>query len=132
MFGGGSINVGNLNWTKIKDNSFISSLSVEFCCKPFAGGIRNHLPPPMGRELLDHIVKLIQLISDFPRILNRDLRSVLRHACVSSPNSSASNVFISDIPYPLDCYRQFITPAYAIFFRISQRIYISTDFNAPW
>jgi hypothetical protein len=33
-------------------------MSHEFCCKPFAGRIRNHLPPPMGREMLDHIVEL--------------------------------------------------------------------------
>jgi hypothetical protein len=39
----------------------------EFCCKPFAGRIRNHLPPPMGRKLLDHIVEMTQSIPNFPR-----------------------------------------------------------------
>jgi hypothetical protein len=96
--------------------------SHEFCCKPFAGRIRNHLPPPMGRELLDHIVELTKSIPNFPRILNRDLRLVLQHARVSSPNASASNVFISGIPYALDSYRQFITPVSPVFFRTQQRI----------
>jgi hypothetical protein len=94
----------------------------EFCCKPFAGRIRNHLPPPMGRELLGRIVELTQSIPNFPRISNRDLRPVLQHARVSSPNAGTSNVFISGIPYALGSYRQFITPVYAFFFRRSQRI----------
>jgi hypothetical protein len=51
----------------------LRGISHEFCCKLFAGTIRNHLPPPMGRELLDHIVELTQSIPNFPRILNRDL-----------------------------------------------------------
>jgi hypothetical protein len=61
----------------------------EFCCKPFAGRIRNHLPPPMGRELLDHIVELTRSIPNFPRILNRDLRPVLRHVRASLLNAGA-------------------------------------------
>jgi hypothetical protein len=71
----------------------------------------------MGRQLLDHIVKLTQLIPNFPRILNRDLRLVLQHAPVSSPNAGASNLFISGIPYALDSCHQFIIPVYAVFFR---------------
>jgi hypothetical protein len=81
----------------------------ELCCKPFAGRIRNHLPPPMGRELLNHIVELTKSISNFPRILNHDLRPVLQHAPVSSPNVGASNVFISGIPYALNSYWQFLS-----------------------
>jgi hypothetical protein len=50
------------------------------------------------------------------------LRLVLQHARVSSLNASASNVFISGIPYALDSYWQFITPVYAVFFRTQQRI----------
>jgi hypothetical protein len=100
----------------------LRGMSHESCCKPFAGRIRNRLPPPMGRELLDHIVELTLSIPNFPRILNRDLRPVLQHARVSPPNASASNVFISGIPYALDSYRQFITPVYAVFFRTQQRI----------
>jgi hypothetical protein len=92
-------------------------MSHEFCCKPFAGRIRNALPPPIGPELLDHIVELTQSIPNFPRILNRDLRPVLQHARVSSSNAGASNVFVSGIPYALDSYRQFITPVYAVFFQ---------------
>jgi hypothetical protein len=95
----------------------LQGMSHKFCCKPFAGRIRNHLPPPIGRELLNHIVELAQSIPNFPRILNRDLRSVLQHGRVSSPNASAANVFISGIPYALYSYRQFITPVYAVFFR---------------
>jgi hypothetical protein len=98
-----------------------------FCCKSFTGRIRNHLPPPMGRELLDHVVELTQSIPNFRRILNRDLRPVLQHARVSSPNAGALNVFTSGIPYALDSYRQFITPVYAVFFRTQQRIPIP-----PW
>jgi hypothetical protein len=78
----------------------------------------------MGRELLDHIVNLTQSIPNFPRILKHDLRPVLQHACVSSPNAGASNVFISGIPYALDSYRQFITPVYEIFFPTQQQISI--------
>jgi hypothetical protein len=37
----------------------------EFCCKPFTDRIKNHLPPPMGRELLDYIVELTQSIPPF-------------------------------------------------------------------
>jgi hypothetical protein len=99
-------------------------MSHEFCCKPFAGRIRNHLLPPVCQELLIHIVELTQSIPNFPRVLNRDLRHVLQHACVSSPNAGASNVFISGIPYALDAYQQFITPVYAVFFRTQQRILI--------
>jgi hypothetical protein len=40
------------------DIVLLQRMSYEFCCKPFAGRIRNHLPPPMGRKLLDHIVEL--------------------------------------------------------------------------
>jgi hypothetical protein len=76
----------------------------------------------MSRELLRYIVESAQSISNFPRILNRDLPPVLQHACVSSPNAGASNLFISGIPYDLDSYRQFITPVYAVFFRTQQRI----------
>jgi hypothetical protein len=100
----------------------LRGMSHEFCCKPFAGRVRNHLPPPLGRELLGHIVELTQSIPNFPRILNRDLRPILQHARVSLPNAGASNVSISGIPYALDSYRQFITPVYAIFFRTQQRI----------
>jgi hypothetical protein len=76
----------------------------------------------MGRELLDHIVELTQSNSNFPWILNRDLRPVLQHARVSSSNAGASSVFISGIPYALDSCRQFVTPVYALFFRTQQRI----------
>jgi hypothetical protein len=100
----------------------LPGMSHEFCCKPFAGRIRNHLPPPIGRELLDHIVELTQSIPNFPRILNCDLRPVLRRAHVLSPNAGASNVFTSGIPSALDSSRQFITPVYAVFFREQQRI----------
>jgi hypothetical protein len=75
----------------------------------------------MGRELLDHILELTQSIPTFLWILNRDLRPVLQHARVSSPNAGASNVFMSGIPYALDSYRQFTTPGYATFFRTQQR-----------
>jgi hypothetical protein len=50
------------------------------------------------------------------------LRPVPQHTGVSSPNASASTLFISDIPYALDSYQQFITPVYAVFFRTHQRI----------
>jgi hypothetical protein len=100
----------------------LRGMSHEFCYKPFAGRIRNYLPPPMGRELFDHIVELTKSVPNFLRILNHDLRPVLQHACVSSPNAGASNVFISSIAYALDFYRQFITPVSAIFFRTHQRI----------
>jgi hypothetical protein len=51
----------------------LRGMSHEFCCKHFAGRIRNHLAPPMSRELLVHIVELNQSIPNFPQILNRDL-----------------------------------------------------------
>jgi hypothetical protein len=103
----------------------LRGMSHEFCCKPFADSIRNHLPPPMGRELLDHIVEFTRSIPNFPRILNRDLRPVLQHARVSLPNACASNMFIPGIPYALDSYWQFITPVYAIFFYTQQGIPLS-------
>jgi hypothetical protein len=76
----------------------------------------------MGRELLNHIVELTQSTSNFPRISNRDLRAVLQHARVSSPNAGVSNVFISGILYVLDSDRQFIAPVYAVFFRTQHQI----------
>jgi hypothetical protein len=76
----------------------------------------------MGRELLDHIVESAQSFPSVPRVLNRDLRPVLQHAGVSSPNAGASTVFISDIPCALDSYQQFITPVSAVFFRAQQQI----------
>jgi hypothetical protein len=63
-------------------------ISHEFCCKPFAGRIRNHLPHPMGRELLNHIVELTQSIANCPGILNCGLRPILQH------------------PYSLSAYRR--------------------------
>jgi hypothetical protein len=54
--------------------------------------------------------------------LNLDLRPVLQHARVSSPNAGASNVFISGIPYALDSYWQFTTSGYAVSFRTQQQI----------
>jgi hypothetical protein len=51
----------------------IRGISHEFCCKPFADRNSDHLRPPMGRELLDHIVELTQSIPNLPRILNRGL-----------------------------------------------------------
>jgi hypothetical protein len=104
------------------DIVLLQGMSYELCCKPFAGRIKNHLLPPIGRELLDHIVKLTQSVSNFPWILNRDLRPVLQHAHVSSPNAGALNVLISGIPCASDSYRQFIASVYAIFFRTQQRI----------
>jgi hypothetical protein len=100
----------------------LRGMSYEFCCKPFTGRIRNHLRPPIGRELLNHIVELTQSIPNFPRILNHNSWLVLQYARVSSPNGGALNVFISGIPYALNSYRQFITPVYAVFFRTQQRI----------
>jgi hypothetical protein len=104
------------------DIVLLRGISHEFCCKPFVGRIRNHSPPPIGRELLDHIVELTQSIPNSPRILNRDLPPIFQYARVSSPNAGAPNVFISGIPYALDSYRQFITPVHAVFFRTQQQI----------
>jgi hypothetical protein len=71
----------------------------------------------MGKQLLNCIVQLTESNPNFPRILNRDLRPVLHHASVASPNGPASTLFISGIPYALDSYRQFSTPVYAVFSR---------------
>jgi hypothetical protein len=106
------------------DIVLLQGMSYEFCCKTSAGRIKNHLLPPIGRELLDHIVEFTQPISTFPRILNRDLRPVLQHARVSSPNAGALNVFISGIPCASDSSRQLITSVYAVFFRTQSRIVI--------
>jgi hypothetical protein len=70
------------------------------------------------------MVELIPSSSNFPCILDRDLQPVLQHACVSSPNVAASNLFISGIPYALDSKRQFTSPAYAVFLRTHQRVSI--------
>jgi hypothetical protein len=56
----------------------------------FAGRIRNHLPPPTGRELLDLIVELTQSIPNFPRILNRDLQPVPQRACPMMEKKASS------------------------------------------
>jgi hypothetical protein len=69
-------------------------------------------------------MQLMQSNPNFPRILNRNLRPVLHYACISSPHSAHSNVFISGIPYGLDIYRQFTTPVYAVFSRGDQRLEI--------
>jgi hypothetical protein len=74
----------------------------------------------MDDRLLNRIVHLTVSNPTFPRILNRDLRPVLQHASISSPNGPASNLFISSISYALDTYRQFITPVYAVFSRCNQ------------
>jgi hypothetical protein len=71
----------------------------------------------MDEELLDPIVELTHSTPSFPRILNRNLRPVLQHTCISSPYGPASTVFISGVPYALDTYRQFTTPVYAVFSR---------------
>jgi hypothetical protein len=42
--------------------------------------------------------------------MNRDLRPVIQNAKITSPNSPASTLFISGIPYALDIFRQFLTP----------------------
>jgi hypothetical protein len=43
----------------------LRGMSHEFGCRVFAGRIRNHLPLPMGRELLDDIVELTQQFPTF-------------------------------------------------------------------
>jgi hypothetical protein len=52
---------------------------------------------------------------NFPRRLNRYLRPVIQNARIASPNSAASTIFITRIPYAVDSFRQFLTPVYAIF-----------------
>jgi hypothetical protein len=47
--------------------------------------------------------------------LNRDLRPVLHHARVSSPNAIASNLAISRISYALETYCQFNIPNDTVF-----------------
>jgi hypothetical protein len=71
----------------------------------------------MDQPLLDRIVDRTDSNPNCPRILNRDLRPAIQHACISSPNGPASNVFISGVSYALGTYRQFTTPVYDVFSR---------------
>jgi hypothetical protein len=86
-----------------------------FRCNPFRDRIRSNLPPPMDEGLLNRNIELIDSNQKIPRFLNRDLRSVLQYAFVSSLNAKASNLFTSGIPYALETYRQFTTLVYAVF-----------------
>jgi hypothetical protein len=76
----------------------------------------------MDPELLNRIVELTQSSPNFRRTLNRDLRSVLQHAFVSSPNAGASNLFIPSIACVLDSHLKFAPWVYAVFFRTHQWI----------
>jgi hypothetical protein len=86
------------------------------CCEGFEEAIAGHLPEPMP-------IKMRRAIEDstrngspnFPRLLNKDLRPVLQHAHVSSPNGATSTVFLKGILYAVDSFRQFLTSVYAIF-----------------
>jgi hypothetical protein len=71
----------------------------------------------MDEGLLNHIIELTESNQNCPRLLNRDLRPVLRYACVSWLNAKASNDFMSGISYAFDTYREFTTPVYAVFNR---------------
>jgi hypothetical protein len=66
-----------------------------FYCQPFVDRICVNLPLPMDKQLLDRIVQLTHSHRNFSPILNRDMRPVLQHACVSSSNAGASNLCIS-------------------------------------
>jgi hypothetical protein len=69
----------------------------------------------MDERLLNRIVQLSESRPNFPRILNHDLRPVLQYTRISAPDSPASNLFISGVPYALNPYRQFTTPVDAVF-----------------
>jgi hypothetical protein len=94
----------------------------EFRCRPFSDRIQSNLPRPLDQRLLDRIADLTDSDPNFPRILNYDLRPVIQHVCVSSPNGPTSSVFISGISYALDIYPQFITPVNAVFSRGRQSL----------
>jgi hypothetical protein len=81
----------------------------------------------MNAEVLDEIVHFTQSNPNFPRFLNRDLRPVLQHVCVSSPNGAASNLFISGIPYAVDTCQQFCRPVYTVFSRTDQALARPSD-----
>jgi hypothetical protein len=53
---------------------------------------------------------------------NRDLRLVLQHPSLSSPNGPAFNLFVSGIPHALDPCRQFTTPVYAVSNRSNRQL----------
>jgi hypothetical protein len=86
------------------------------CCEGFEVAIAGHLPEPMQMEIRRAIEDSIRNGSaNFPRLLNRDLRPVLQHAHVSSPNGAASTLFLRGIPHAVYSFRWFLTPVYAIF-----------------
>jgi hypothetical protein len=74
-----------------------------------------HLPHEMHRDILAQIVEGSHSRVNFPRILNRELRSVIQNAPISSPRGPGSSLFISGIPYAIDTFRQFVTLVNAVF-----------------
>jgi hypothetical protein len=52
---------------------------------------------------------------NFPRILNKDFRPVIKNANIGAPGASSPTVFITGIPSARDNYRQFLTPVYPVF-----------------
>jgi hypothetical protein len=60
----------------------------------------------MDEQVRDRIIQFLEVNSMFPRILNRELRSLFENACVSPPYRPLSNFFISESPRALDTYRQ--------------------------
>jgi hypothetical protein len=70
----------------------------EFCYNRFGEWIRTNLRHSMDKRLLNRMVRFAAANSNFSRIQNQDLRSVVRHARVSFPYDPTSDFSIPGIP----------------------------------
>jgi hypothetical protein len=95
----------------------LQGMPLGFCCRSFAHRVQSQSRPPIDEELLQRLVRLAESNANFAQILDRDLRPVLQHACVSFSNAGASNLFIFGISYALDTCCEFRTSVYAVFDR---------------
>jgi hypothetical protein len=93
----------------------VPGIPYKFHFKPFGDRIRGSLPLPIEERLFNRTVQLREANSTFLRILNRDLRPVFQHACVSFPYDFHSRLFISGIPNAFNTFSSFTMPLYAAF-----------------
>jgi hypothetical protein len=69
--------------------------------------------------------------ANFPRVLDKVLCPVIRNAKISSPNASASTVFLSGFPFAVQTWRQFLAPVDGIFNPLDERAPAATQVQSP-
>jgi hypothetical protein len=85
-------------------------------CTGYEKAICVHPSESMRDEIRKAIEVLISQSSlHFPRVLMKELDPIIQNVNISLSRAAAKTILITFIPYPIDAYRQFLTPGYGIF-----------------